>query len=315
VIAYIGRRLAQSVAVVLGVTIIVFVLVHLLPGGPARAMLGSRASQQQIYAFIVANGYNKPLFVQYADYIDRLLHGNLGYSYHYNQTVVSLLDQYLPKSALLVGLSYAVALAVAIPVGLLQALRRNRPTDYVLTGIAFVGYSMPAFWLGILLVLFFAVDLHALPPEGPQGATVAAVLHQPSALVLPVLTLAVINIAMFSRFMRSSAIETKVQDYIRTARAKGASNRVVVFRHMLRNSLIPIITLVGLSLPATLSGAVITESVFNYPGMGLLFWNAAVTHDLPVMLGFTIVVATATVAGSLLADVLYAVADPRIRYQ
>lgn len=314
-IGYIGRRLAQSVVVVFGVTIIVFVLVHLLPGGPARALLGSRASPQQIYAFMVTNGYNKPIFIQYADYISRLLHGNLGYSYHYNQTVGSLLGQYLPKSALLVGLSYAVALVVGIPVGLLQALRRNRPTDYVLTGIAFVGYSMPAFWLGILLVLFFAVYLHVLPPEGPQGATVAAVLHQPSALVLPVATLAIINIAMFSRFMRSSAIETMVQDYIRTARAKGASNRVVVFRHMLRNSVIPVITLVGLSLPATLSGAVITESVFNYPGMGLLFWNAAITHDVPVMLGFTIVVATATVLGSLLADVLYAVADPRIRYR
>jgi peptide/nickel transport system permease protein len=141
------------------------------------------------------------------------------------------------------------------------------------------------------------------------------VLHQPTALALPVITLAVINIALFSRFMRSSAIETLVQDHIRTARANGAPNRVVVFRHTLRNSLIPVITLVGLSLPATLSGAVITESVFNYPGMGLLFWNAAVTHDLPVMLGFTIVVATATVLGSLLADVLYAVTDPRIRYQ
>lgn len=314
-IAYISRRLAQSVAVVFGVTIIVFVLVHLLPGGPARALLGSRASPQQLYQFIVANGYNKPIFVQYADYIGRLLHGNLGYSYHYNQTVQSLLVQYLPKSALLVGLSYIVALAIGIPVGLLQALRRNRPTDYLLTGISFVGYSMPAFWLGILLVLLFAVDLHVLPPEGPQGASVAAVLHQPTALVLPVVTLAVINIAMFSRFMRSSAIETLVQDHIRTARAKGAPNRVVVFRHTLRNSLIPVITLVGLSLPATLSGAVITESVFNYPGMGLLFWNAAVTHDLPVMLGFTIVVATATVLGSLLADVLYAVTDPRIRYQ
>jgi peptide/nickel transport system permease protein len=315
VIAYISRRLVQSLAVVVGVTIIVFLLVHLLPGGPARALLGSRASPQQLYQFIVANGYNKPIFVQYADYIGRLVHGNLGYSYHYNQTVGSLLVQYLPKSALLVGLSYVVALAIGIPVGLVQALRRNRPADYLLTGISFVGYSMPAFWLGILLVLLFAVDLHVLPPEGPQGATVAAVLHQPTALVLPVVTLAVINIAMFSRFMRSSAIETLVQDHIRTARAKGASNRVVVFRHTLRNSLIPVITLVGLSLPATLSGAVITESVFNYPGMGLLFWNAAVTHDLPVMLGFTIVVATATVLGSLLADVLYAVTDPRIRYQ
>lgn len=311
---YILRRIVHSVVVVIGVTIIVFIIVHLLPGGPARALLGSRASPQQIRYFDVANGYNKPIPVQYVDYLNALVHGNLGYSYHYNQTVASLLGQYLPKSALLVGLSYVVALIVAIPLGILQALRRNKPVDYALTGVAFVGYSMPAFWLGIILILVFAVTLHLLPPEGPQGATVAAVLSQPTALVLPVITLAAATVALFSRFMRSSAIETLVQDYIRTAKAKGLSGRRIVLHHVLRNSLTPIITLVGLSLPGTVSGAVITESVFNYPGMGLLFWTAAVTHDFPILLGFTIVVAVATVLGSLMADVLYAVADPRVRY-
>lgn len=311
---YILRRLAQSLVVVVGVTIIVFVIVHLLPGGPARALLGARASPEQIRLFDIANGYNKPLPVQYVDYVIKLLHGNLGYSYHDNQTVASLLAQYLPKSALLLGLAYVVAILVALPLGLLQALRRNKPVDYALTGIAFVGYSMPAFWLGIILILLFAVNFHLLPPEGPQGATVGAVLSHPNALVLPVVTLAAATVALFSRFMRSSAIETMVQDYIRTAKAKGLSGRRIVMRHMLRNSITPIITLIGLSLPGAVSGALITEQVFNYPGMGLLFWNAAVTHDFPVLLGFTIVVAIATVLGSLLADVLYAVMDPRVRY-
>lgn len=311
---YILRRLAQSLVVVVGVTIIVFVIVHLLPGGPARALLGARASPEQIRLFDIANGYNKPLPVQYVDYVIKLLHGNLGYSYHDNQTVASLLAQYLPKSALLLGLAYVVAIVVALPLGLLQALRRNKPVDYALTGIAFVGYSMPAFWLGIILILLFAVNFHLLPPEGPQGATVGAVLSHPNALVLPVVTLAAATVALFSRFMRSSAIETMVQDYIRTAKAKGLSGRRIVMRHMLRNSITPIITLIGLSLPGAVSGALITEQVFNYPGMGLLFWNAAVTHDFPVLLGFTIVVAIATVLGSLLADVLYAVMDPRVRY-
>ncbi len=311
---YILRRLLHSVVVVIGVTIIVFIIVHLLPGGPARALLGSRASPQQIQSFDAVNGYNKPIPVQYIDYLYRLIHGNLGYSYHYNQTVASLLSQYLPKSALLVGLSYVVALVVAIPLGILQALQRNKPVDYALTSVAFVGYSMPAFWLGIILILVFAVTFHLLPPEGPQGATVTAVLSQPTALVLPVITLAAATVALFSRFMRSSAIETLVQDYIRTAKAKGLSGRRIDVRHVLRNSLTPIITLIGLSLPGTVSGAVITESVFNYPGMGLLFWTAAVTHDFPILLGFTIVVAVATVLGSLTADVLYAVADPRVRY-
>ncbi|HUC22791.1 MAG TPA: ABC transporter permease [Streptosporangiaceae bacterium] len=312
--AYLARRVVQALFVVLGVTIIVFILLQLLPGGPARALLGPRATGLQLHEFIVANGYNKPVWQQYADYIDHLVHGNLGYSYHYNQTVNSLLAQDLPKSVLLVGLSYVVSLLIAIPVGILQAVRRNKPVDYALTGVSFVGYSMPVFWLGILLVLIFAVNLHLLPPEAPQGTSIGAVLSQPAGLILPVATLAIVTVAQFSRFMRSSAIENLVQDYIRTARSNGLSELAILFRHLLRNSLIPIITLIGLSLPAVLSGAVITESVFNYPGMGLLLWNSATVRDYPVLLGFTVVVGVATVAGSLLADVLYAVVDPRVRY-
>ncbi|HEY2692709.1 MAG TPA: ABC transporter permease [Streptosporangiaceae bacterium] len=312
--AYLVRRLVQAVAVVIGVTIIVFIILHALPGGPARGLLGPEASTQQVQQFIVANGFNKPLIVQYGNFLNQLLHGNLGYSYHYNQTVASLLSKDLPKSALLVGLAYLVALVVAIPLGILQALRRNTMVDYVSTGVSFVAYSMPSFWLGILLILGFSVNWHLLPPEGPQGATVTAVLQDPLALVLPVATLALVTIAVFSRFMRSSAIETLVQDYMRTARAMGVPERAILARHLLRNSLIPVITLIGLSLPATISGAVITESVFNYPGMGLLFWTSATTHDFPVLLGSTVVFATATVIGSVLADLLYAVADPRVRY-
>jgi peptide/nickel transport system permease protein len=308
------RRLAQAVVVVFGVTVLVFVLIHLLPGGPARGMLGAEATPQQVHDFIVQNGYNKPLPVQYWRFLDGLLHGNLGYSYSSNQTVSALISEDLPKSALLVALAYAVALVIAVPLGILQAVRRNTLVDYVSTTFSFIAYSMPSFWLGFLLILAFAVKLRVLPAEGPQGATVGAVLNDPVALVLPVMTLALVTVALFSRFMRSSAMEALLQDYIRTARVKGLPERLVLFRHVLRNSLIPIITLIGLSLPATISGAVITESVFNYPGMGLLFWNAATSHDFPVLLGVTVVVATATVVGSLLADVLYAVADPRIRY-
>jgi peptide/nickel transport system permease protein len=311
---YIARRILQAIFVVLGVTIIVFIILQLLPGGPARALLGPRATNQQVHEFIVQNGYNRSVFVQYVTYLGHLIHGNLGYSYHYNQTVNSLLYQDLPKSVLIVGLSYVVALAIAIPLGILQAVRRNKPVDYTLTGASFVGYSMPVFWLGILLITLFAVKLHWLPPEAPQGTTISSVLTQPRGLILPVATLSIVTIAQFSRYMRSSAIENLVQDYIRTARSNGLSAGAVLFRHLLRNSLLPIITLIGLSLPATLSGAVITESVFNYPGMGLLLWTAATVRDYPVLLGFTVVVGTATVAGSLLADVLYAVADPRVRY-
>jgi peptide/nickel transport system permease protein len=311
--AYLVRRLGQALLVIIGVSLIVFLITKLLPGGPARAILGPRATQGQIHAFLVANGYTKPVFTQYIDYLGRLVQGNLGYSYHYNQSVMLLLTDNLPKSAVLIGFAYLVALLIAIPIGIVQAVRRNKLTDHVLTGIAFVGYSMPLFWLGIILILVFSVNLHLLPPEAPQGATVGAVLQQPSALVLPIATLAIVTIALFSRFVRSSAIENLTQDYVRTAKAKGVPDRRILFGHVLRNSLIPIITLLGLSLPVTISGAVIVEAVFNYPGMGLLFWTAATTQDYPVLMGFTIVVAAATVLGSLLADLLYAVADPRVR--
>jgi peptide/nickel transport system permease protein len=314
VTAYLVRRLLQGIAVVFGVTIIVFIILHALPGGPARGMLGPEATEQQVQQFIVANGYNKPLWIQYWRFIDQLAHGNLGYSYQDNQTVATLLANDLPKTAVLVLLAYVVALIVAVPLGIMQALRRNSAADYITTGASFIAYSMPTFWLGILLILGFAINWRLLPAEGPQGATVSAVLQDPKAMILPVATLALVTIAAFSRFMRSSAIETLVQDHIRTARAMGLPERSILLRYLLRNSLIPIITLIGLSLPVTISGAVITESVFNYPGMGLLIWNAATAHDFPVLLGSTIALATATVVGSLVADILYAVADPRVRY-
>jgi peptide/nickel transport system permease protein len=312
--AYLVRRVVQGIIVVIGVTLIVFIILHALPGGPARGMLGPEATQQQVQQFIVANGYNKPLWVQYWKFIGQLVHGNLGYSYQNNQTVAALLADDLPKTAVLVLLAYAVALIVAVPLGILQAVRRNSVVDYVTTGASFVAYSMPTFWLGILLILGFAINWRLLPAEAPQGATVSAVFQNPKAMVLPVATLALVTIAHFSRFMRSSAIETLVQDHIRTARAMGMPERSILERYLFRNSMIPIITLIGLSLPVTISGAVITESVFNYPGMGLLIWNAATAHDFPVLLGSTIMLATVTVVGSLLADILYAVADPRVRY-
>jgi peptide/nickel transport system permease protein len=306
--------LIQAVVVVFGVTIILFIILHALPGGPARGMLGAEATAAQVHTFIVENGYDKPLIVQYGNFVGQLVQGNLGYAYQYNETVTTLIGQDLPKSAVLLGLAYAVALFIAIPLGIIQAVRRNGIVDYVTSALSFIAYSMPPFWLGILLILAFAVSTHILPPEAPQGATVGAVLSDPKAMVLPVLTQALIAIATFSRFMRSSAIENLLQDYIRTARAMGVPERKVRFNYLLRNSLLPIITLIGLSLPAMIGGVVITESVFNYPGMGLLFWNSATSHDFPVMLGATVIIAGATVLGSLLADLLYAVADPRIRY-
>lgn len=311
---FLVRRTAQSFAVLVVVTMIVFAILHFLPGSPARALLGIHATPGAIRAFNRANGYNRALPVQYWLYIDRLVHGNLGFSYHFDQSVRSLLILDLPKTAVLVGASYVLALIIAIPVGLAQALRRNTLIDHTFTAASFVGYSMPTFWLSMLLIIAFSVRLHLFPSEGPQGATVGAALQDPRGLVLPVATLTIVTVAQFSRFMRSSAIDNLLQDYIRTARAKGASQRQLVTRHLLRNSLLPIVTLIGLSLPAVISGAVVVEAIFNYPGMGWLFWTAAGAHDYPVLMGFTVVVGAATVVGNLIADVAYALLDPRIRY-
>jgi peptide/nickel transport system permease protein len=314
VIGYTIRRLGQGVLVVVIVSFLTFIEAHLLPGNPARAILGPHVSNAQIEAFDRANGYNHPLVIQYLDYIDRLVHGNLGFSYQQNQSVAALLGERLPATVILVGLSVVVALLVAIPLAILQAVRRNRPVDYALTGASFAFYSMPTFWLGLMLIMLLAVKAHVFPPVAPSGGPVQ-ILEDPAGLVLPVLTLALGSIAAFSRYLRSSLLDNLAEDFVRTARAKGASNRIVLYRHVFRNALLPIITLLGLSLPGILSGALITESVFNYPGMGLLYWNSALSQDYPVLLGVTMVVALGTVIGSLVADLLYAAADPRIRYR
>jgi peptide/nickel transport system permease protein len=314
VIGYSVRRAGQGIVVVIAVTFITFFEAHLMPGNPARAILGVHASEAQIVAFDRANGYNHPLIIQYFDYIGRLLHGNLGFSYQLNQSVAALLGERLPATVILVGLSVVVAFIVAVPLAVLQAVRRNRPADYVLTGASLTFYSTPTFWLGLIFIDLLAVKVHLFPPAAPQG-NAGQILAHPAGLVLPVATLALVSIASFSRYLRSSMLDNLAEDYVRTARAKGAPERIVLYRHVFRNALAPLITLIGLSLPGILSGALITESVFNYPGMGLLFWNSALSQDYPVMLGVTIVVAVGTVAGSLLADLLYAVADPRVRYR
>jgi peptide/nickel transport system permease protein len=311
---FITRRLIQSIAVVLLVTVIVFILLHLLPGGPARAQLGARATPAAIANFNHQMGYDRPVPIQYWNWLKQLVTGNLGFSTKFNQSVASLIGERLPKTLVLTVLSTLFALAVAIPLGMTQAVKRNHVADYTITAGAFIFYATPPFFLGIVLIVVFAVYLPILPAEAPQSSSIGVILSQPAGLILPVLTLALVTIAQFSRYMRSSVIESLAEDYVRTARAKGAAERSVLIRHVLRNSLVPVATLLGLSLPAIFSGALITEAVFNFPGMGQLFWTAAQTQDYPIMLGITVLVGVVTVIGSLLADLAYAVLDPRVRY-
>jgi peptide/nickel transport system permease protein len=314
VVGYIIRRCGQALIVLLGVTVIVFILQHLLPGSIARAIIGPRASSGQIAAFNRQYGLDRPLPVQYVSFLGQLARGNLGYSFKQNASVDSIVLHDLPNDLLLVGTSLVLALLIAIPVGVAQAVRRNKLTDYAATGVSFVLYSMPAYLLGLLLIALFAVNLRVLPAEAPQQPTITGVLSDPAGLVLPIATLTLVTCALFSRYMRSSAIENLTQDYIRTARAKGLGTRAILFRHLLRNSLIPVTTLVGISLPGVLTFGLIVEELFNFPGIGLAYFNAAVNGDYPVVFGVTVLVALATVFGNLLADVAYAVLDPRVRY-
>jgi peptide/nickel transport system permease protein len=309
------RRLLQAIVVLLLVTMIVFILLRAIPGNVAIAVLGPSAyrNPQVVAQFNSQYGFDKPWYSQYLLWLGHLLQGNLGYSWKLNQSVTSLLGNHLPKTIALVGIATVIALVIAVPVGLWQAVRRNKPADYVFTSLSFLFYAAPTFFVGTVLILFFSVKLHWFAAQGPQG-NLTNDLTDWKAMTLPVVTLALVTMALFSRYMRSSVLDNVTEDYVRTARAKGASRNRVLFRHVLRNSLIPIATLLGLSVPGIMSGALITESVFNYPGMGYLFYQSAQNQDYPVLLGFVIVVAIATIVGSLAADILYAVLDPRVRY-
>jgi peptide/nickel transport system permease protein len=313
-IGFVLRRIGQAVIVLLGLTLLVFFLEHLLPN-VARDILGNRATPQQVATFNHQNDLDRSVVYQYLHYLGQLLHGNLGFSYRLNRSVWAVIRDEAPRDLLLVGSSLVLAVVIAIPVGVAQAVKRNGMIDYTATSVSFLLYSMPSFAFGLILIQIFSIQFRLLPPEAPQEASVSGMLLHPSGLALPVITLTLISYALFSRYMRSSALDTLAQDYIRTARAKGLPERLVLWRHLLRNSLVPVATLVGLSLPAVLTAGLIVEQLFNFPGVGLQYFLAAEQTDYPVMLGITLLVGLTTVIGNLLADVAYAVLDPRVRYQ
>ncbi|HEX4060169.1 MAG TPA: ABC transporter permease [Streptosporangiaceae bacterium] len=312
---YLVRRVGQSIAVLIGVMILTFVLLHMEPGSVARSVLGLKATPARVAIFDNLYGLNKPLYQQFLIYVKQLFEGNLGVSYQLQQPVSSLIAQRLPRDAILLGLSTLLALLIGVPTGIYQALRHNRLADDLLAGTWFTLYSAPDFMEALLLIALLCVQFHVLPPAFPGGVnSIGGLFAEWRALVLPVAVLSINSVAGFSQYVRSTALMTLAEDYIKVARAKGLPERLVVTRHVLRNSLLPVITILGLSLPDIVAGAVIAESVFNFPGMGLLFWQSALAHDFPVMLGGTLVIGVATVLGNLAADVAYSALDPRIRY-
>jgi peptide/nickel transport system permease protein len=311
--AYLLRRLGTSIIVLIGISIFIFLLLHAIFPSPARVVLGLRANGAAIAAWNKQNGFDEPVVVQYLKYMNNLLHGNLGYSYAENQTVAALFGERLARSIWLSGISLLLAILIALPLGIFQAVRRNSLGDNVATSAAFILYSMPVFFLGLILIQVFALSFPIFNFEASQSTNVFVVMGDWHSMFLPVLTLVLITVANFSRYMRSSSIDVLAQDYIKVARAKGLSEHLVLSRHMVRNASLPMITLIGLFLPALLAGNLIVETLFNYQGLGLLFYSSLGKEDYPVLLAYTLIGALFVLIGNFVADIALTVADPRIR--
>ena len=303
-LSYLAQRLAGAVLVVFGVISIVFLLIHLIPGDPVEIMLGEAASSADREALRVALGLDQPVMLQFTHYLHDLLQFDLGTSLQSRQPVIELLQERLPATLLLAGVTLAVTLSLALPLGMLAAVRRGSPWDGGAMMFSMLGVSIPNFWLGPLLILVFSLWLGWFPVSGREGA---------GSVVLPALTLGTGLAAVLSRMVRSSMLEVLGEDYIRTARAKGLPPHRVILHHGLRNALLPVITLMGLQLGALLAGAVITETVFSWPGIGLLTIEAIQSRDYPVVQACVLLISVGYVLVNLLTDMAYAWADPRIR--
>jgi len=300
----IGRRLLLLIPTVLGVLTLVFFLVHLIPGDPVEVMLGETASSADLSQLRADLGLDRPLGEQYAHFLGGLARADLGRSFFYRKPVLAVIAAALPATALLAAAALAVALLIALPVGILAAVRRNRLTDRLALVGSLVGVSMPNFWLGPLLIILFSFRLGWLPVSGKEGA---------ASLVLPALTLGTALSAILLRMTRASMLDVLGEDYLRTARAKGVGERTVIARHALRNALLPVVTIVGLQFGALLSGAVITENVFSWPGVGTLLIQAITARDYPLVQGCVLVISLCYVVVNFLTDALYSIIDPRVR--
>ncbi len=288
-----------------GVSICVFMLLHLIPGDPAEVMLSQQGTSSDVQALRRDLGLDEPLYEQYIHYIGRVVQGDLGESIRLRLPVRSLIADAVPSTLKLAVAGLILAIIGGITAGVLSAVYRGRFPDYLAMTGALVGISLPSFWLGLMLILLFSVKLGWLPIAGAEG---------PSSMILPAVTLAAIPLAVIARLTRSSLLEVLGQDYIRTARAKGVPYWKVVAKHGLRNSIIPVITVVGIQFGTLLGGAIIVESVFAWPGIGQLLIDAVTARDFPLVQGIVLFVAAGVVAINLVVDVLYAYVDPRIEY-
>jgi peptide/nickel transport system permease protein len=317
---YLARRLVQTVPLLLLISIIGFGIIQLTGDPLAAYTMETALSGDDIARLRAYYGLDQPVYVQYLNWLGNLARGDWGTSYVAHRPVLDLILQRLPNTLMLVAASYALILTVSIVLGIYTAIRQYSWVDHLVTGLAFVGISIPSFWLGLILLVVFAVSTRnlGLPyfPAGGMydlsvGPTVPQVLWH---LVLPAVTLATVVTANYIRYIRASMLEVLHNDYVRTARAKGLPNGVILRRHAFRNAAIPLVTLIGLDLPRFLSGSLVVEAIFAWPGLGRLFWEHAERTDIPVLMAIMMLTAAMVVVFNLLADVAYAVLDPRIRY-
>jgi peptide/nickel transport system permease protein len=315
---YIIRRLIQGVFILMIITTVSFGLTRLSSDPMAQYTLGRISAEDR--ARIRANlGLDKPLYVQYFKWLGLAVQGNFGYSITNHQLVSTLISQRLPQTLVLMVTSEIVIILLSTLLGVYSAVKQYSLFDNVLTGLSFIGYSLPIFFIALMLMFLFAVQFKVWGlPYLPTGADIWNFkdLHQLGVhLILPVASLATIQVAAYTRYLRSSVLDILGQDYIRTARAKGLTHRAVIFKHALRNAALPIVTLIGLDVPFLLGGAIVTETVYSWPGMGRLFWQQAGRGDYPTVMAILLIVATAVVVFQLLTDIVYTVIDPRIRLE
>jgi len=318
---YIARRLLASIPALLGITLVTFLLMHATAGSFLPGLeLNPNLRPEDIQRVRQNLGLDEPLPVQYWRWLTGLLRGDFGSSILNGRPVLGAILERLPNTLLLTGTALVIGVGLSVPFGIIGAVRRGR-TDNLLTFLSVIGVSLPAFWLGLLLILVFSITFNRLGwPWLPSGGATSAVgggdlLDRAEHLIMPAVTLAFINLAIWSRFTRSAMLEALSQDYVRTARAKGMNERRVVYVHSLRNAVLPLVTLVGLELPALVGGGAIVEVVFSWPGIGRLALETALQYDFTMVLGLTTFTGILVIAGNLLADLLYALLDPRIRYR
>jgi peptide/nickel transport system permease protein len=314
-LSYIGRRVLQAIPLLIGVSVIGFGLMHLAPGGPlAVYTLNPTITAQDIERIKIIFGLDQPVHVQYFKWAAGMFTGNWGYTFFGGRPVLGVIVERLPATMLLMGSALSIAILLGMTVGMIGAVRRYSVWDYLATTGALVALSFPTFWFGLMAIFVFAVDLRWLPSGGmyelgEEGNVVDLLRH----LILPTLVLALVITATYSRYARSSFLEVLHQDYMRTARAKGLRQRERLFRHAFPNAVKPLIALLGTDLPVLFSGALVTESIFGWPGMGRLFVDALTMKEYPILMGMIMFTAFFVILGNLLADIAIALLDPRVR--